>query len=872
MLLEREEPLAELSRTMAHAIAGHGSVVAILGEAGIGKTSLVDGFCVSAPAPTRTYWGTCDPLEPPRPFTPIVDVAAQVGGDLRRALAGGNRDAVLESFLGLLRREDAGPALVVLDDLHWADAATLDLLRVIGRRVSRMPALVIGTYRDHEVGYDHPLRLALGEIPTAAMADVRLAPLSVAAVGRLAGVGHERATVLHRATGGNPFFVTEVIASGGDGVPTTVRDAVLTRLSHLSAGAQSTARAASILGPAAEISVVLDVAEVERIALDECVIHAMLELDEGTVSFRHELARRAVLDALPLSDSTALHRRALEVLRAPVPIDWPRLARHAIAAGDRQATLELAPKAAEYAARLGAHREAAAFYESVLEVATNLPDAARAELLERCADESRLVDDMPRALECQSQALEIWRRLPELVRVGTCLTELSLLLWLAGTAEDATTAAREAVAILAMAAPHSADLARAWAILAQRQMVRGDPNDLVMASSANAIELAKRLGDVAVELHARTTLAVALIFSDDETGWTALEETATRAQRSGHAEEAVRARINLMEAARDLRRFQLADRYLAEAAAHLDQYELALYDHILRSRIAGLELDTGRWDAAVDHARFLLDLGRSSNRIRVRALTIIGTVAARRADGTAWSVLEEALALADDDPQEMVPLRLGRAEAAWLAGRDDVAREEAAMGLEIAPRELSRWWRSNLAFWATRAGASGPLPHPDEAPYWLHATGRLAAAADAWESIGAPYERALALADSERETDLREALRIFNTLGAAAMSRRTTERLQRLGAVRIPRGPRSGTRANPAQLTARQLEILGLIADGLGNADIAERLVISPKTVDHHVSAILAKLGVPNRGAAKAVARQLGLRGTAQDGEAAVAR
>src|SRR6187549_857449 len=176
-----------------------------------------------------------------------------------------------------------------------------------------------------------------------------------------------------------------------------------------------------------------------------------------------------------------------------------------------------------------------------------------------------------------------------------------------------------------------------------------------------------------------------------------------------------------MELARDFRRYQRADGYLAETTAYLDQHELALYDHILRSRVAGIEMEMGRWDAATRHAKFLLDLGSAGDRIRVRALTILGLIGARRAEAGAWDYLDEAIALSDEDPQEMAALRLARAEAAWLAGQDDRAREEAATGLAISPRELSRWWWSNLAFWGWRAGAAGPLPDPAEEPYWLHA-------------------------------------------------------------------------------------------------------------------------------------------------------
>jgi DNA-binding CsgD family transcriptional regulator len=267
----------------------------------------------------------------------------------------------------------------------------------------------------------------------------------------------------------------------------------------------------------------------------------------------------------------------------------------------------------------------------------------------------------------------------------------------------------------------------------------------------------------------------------------------------------------------------------------------------------------------------LLEREGIANPLRVRALTIRGLIRARRGMPGAWDDLDEALSRTEGEPQDDIPLRAARAEAAWLEGHDARARAEAASGLELGGRELLPWWWSELAFWGWLAGADAPVPHPDERPLWLHATGRPAEAAAAWAAIGAPYQEALALSDTGAEADLRRALRTFNALGARTLAHGVAESLRALGAERIDRGPRARTRANPAQLTPRQLEILELVADGLGNAEIATRLVISPKTVDHHVSAILAKLGMPNRTAAAAAAKRLGLASATKDGEIAPA-
>src|SRR5688572_10589865 len=236
MLLEREGTLDELARLLAAAAGGRGSLLLLGGEAGVGKSVLVRRFAELAAERARVLVGACDPLSTPRPLGPVADVADGLGGRVGRLLRGGERSELFRALLDEL----AGPAatLLVVEDAHWADEATLDLLRFLGRRVGATAALVVVTYRDDEVGRDHPLRVALGDLATApAIRRLAVAPLSVAAVARLAAGSGLNPAELHRQSGGNPFFVTEVLAAGG-GIPATVRDAVLARAARLSGDAR----------------------------------------------------------------------------------------------------------------------------------------------------------------------------------------------------------------------------------------------------------------------------------------------------------------------------------------------------------------------------------------------------------------------------------------------------------------------------------------------------------------------------------------------------------------------------------------------------------------------------------------------------------
>ncbi len=860
-LLERGPLLAQLRDLLEESRQGQGRLILISGEAGIGKTALVEAFCTDAAGDVGVLWGSCDAVVPARPFAPLVDIADKVDGALREALDAMDRNRVFDAFLALLRQPRGLPPLVVFDDLHWADAATLDLLRVVGRRIRDLPILFIGTYRDEEVGNEHPLRLALGDIPPAVV-EIEVPALSVDAVEVLTEGRGMDAVALHGATAGNPFFVTEVVAAGEGEMPVTVRDAVFTRLGRLSSPGQQILRAASVLGQVCEPALIREVADGDLAAIEECVERGMLQLDGDLLRFRHELAQRAIREGLGPSELVALHARALAALRQAGSVDPVRLAHHAVEGGDAAAVIELAPEAAKRAVGLGAHREAAAHYSAGLRFASELDERSRAELLECHARESLVIDDVDSALTSQQQALDCWRRLGDVRAEGNCLRALSLVTWFSGDAERAIELAERAVELLESVSAPAPELARAYATVAQRYLVGTRDEVDVLSWSERALEVAQRVGDEPVAVHALTTLATAEVYFGRESGWAKLEESFRRARVAGLDEDAARALINLVEAARDLKRFDLVDRYRDEAIEYLieQDVDLGLYRRRLESDLAEVALERGRWQEATELATALLGERSTADVIRLKALTVLGRLRARRGDADPWSLLDEALALSDPqgEREQLCALRAGRVEAAWLEGNTERARAEAEEALALGVERVA-WWRGELDFWAWRGGALDQLPEGSPEPYALHFEGRYRAAASAWVAIGCPYQQALALADSEAEEDLRKALEIFQSLGARPAASLVVERLRALGVRTIPRGPRPRTQLNPAGLTSRELEVLALLGQGLRNVDIAGRLVVSPKTVDHHVSAILRKLGVSNRVAAAEEAVRLGL-------------
>ena len=256
----------------------------------------------------------------------------------------------------------------MLEDLHWADEATLDVFTLLVRRAETVPALVVGTYRDDALENAHPLRRVLGELATTtAVRRLKLAPLSPDAVGRLAAPHGIDGRDLYQKTGGNPFFVVEVLAGDSEEIPATVKDAVLARAMRLSPSARELLQAAAVVPQRAELWLLQALAGTAVEAVDECVSAGMLVAEGDGVVFRHELARLSLEGSVGPACKARLHRQALAAISGrPGPaLDFARLAHHAEAAGDADAVVRFALPAAERASSMGAHREAAAQYGRV---------------------------------------------------------------------------------------------------------------------------------------------------------------------------------------------------------------------------------------------------------------------------------------------------------------------------------------------------------------------------------------------------------------------------------------------------------------------------------------------------------------------------
>jgi DNA-binding CsgD family transcriptional regulator/energy-coupling factor transporter ATP-binding protein EcfA2 len=853
-MLEREEELAALGGAARDAADGAGAVVLISGEAGIGKSSLVEAIRGVLPAEGRLLVGYCDDLATPRVFGPLRDLIGSVGTELTGALERGDRGAVLESLRDELTW--AGhPTVLVVEDVHWADEATLDVLRYLVRRAAQLPLVLVLTYRDDELRTDHPLRQLLGLASRVGrVRRLRLARLTEAAVRRLSAAANVDAAEVFAVTSGNPYFVAEVLAAGdAAAVPLSIADAVQARVAQLDDAALEILERLAVVPSAVQRWLAEELVPAGPAALAPAEQRGLITVTPSRVSFRHELARRAVVDSMPAARRVAANRSVLAALLARPGIEVSRVVHHAAQAGDSDLIVQYGPAAAREASAAGAHREAAAHLRLVLDQHPVLDPATEAELWERYAIESYTIDaPSADALAAQRRAVELRAGAGPRAR-GASLRWLSRICWWAGDPDAAGAAADAAIDMLGAAGDDN-ELAMALSAKAQLHALAGRAEEAI-AVADRAIALGR--DSPATLSHALNNRSIALYHLGDASAHSTMEESLRVALAADEPEHACRAYVNLILNELEALRPDNARRRLAEGIEFAERSEFVTFHRYLQVAAGEYHSATGDWDEVEPAAAYALD---SSPPVRSAALTVIGRTRLRRGEPGAVDTLREAwrVAVPIRECQWMGPAAAALGEAAMLDGDTGAAVAELTEAYELAHRFGTAAIQAELAYRLGRAGrpiGGQGLDHP----YALLADGRWREAAEVWRAAGFRYEHAAALAESPAADDQLTALATLDALGAEPLARLVRGRLKQLGVARIPRGPANATRVNPAGLTARQVEVVRLLAQGLTNTEIAGHLVLSVRTVDNHVSAALEKLGARTRKEAAARAGDLGI-------------
>jgi DNA-binding CsgD family transcriptional regulator len=939
-LIGRTAELARLDAALAQAQSGSSVLLFVAGDAGIGKSRLVETFSERArQRDALVLAGGClDLAEGAAPYAPFVaalrpladeltgDELAHVLGEAPRELGallpelcgrppgrrnGAERGRLYELALGLFQRMAAlRPAVLLLEDLHWIDPASADLLAMLGGNLRQAGLVVLGTYRSDEVPRDHPLHGTLLELERSGRAErIELTGLSrdgvTAQVTGILGTAPATRQIssLFDRSEGNPFFVEELVAAGptSSELTASLRDVLLTRVERLGPATRQVLRAVATIGRVSDEDLIaavtgLPAGELDT-ALHEAVAHRLLVVTGEGYDVRHALLREALhADLLP-GQRSRLHSAVAAALENQGA--RAELARHWYAAGDRSRALGGFMAAASAAQGTYAWAVALAHYERVLRLWPDVPDAEawcgvdQAEVLRRAAEAAMAEGETDRAAQLAQAAMAGADPATEPLRAAGLRTLLGRIRWVAGDVAAACASYDDAVALLPADAS-TRERAQVRALQGHAFMLQCRFRD-ALACCREAVEVAGAIAARDIEGHARNTMGVSLsMLGEVGAGLDELAGALRIAKERDDTWELGRTYVNYsdallwaghwaraaevgMEGVQVCRRLgygrttcMCAAGNTLEALIRLGRWADAdrLVDDVM-----DIEAPPGqRWGVTLAMAELELRRGRPDGARR--HLAALADTAAR-ADSlelvSSFHVCGARLAIADGDYQ--------KAQEHVRAGLDLIRGSEftrigpelCAVGLRAEaelhgdPGVLLKECRELLCALpeTPEPEAYGRQAEAEATRLTIPDPGAWLSAAVTWEGLGEPYRAAycrfrqaeaiLAVRGSREDAGntLRTARETAELLGAASV-REDAENLSRRARLDL---------VTPGEtvpgLTAREGEILALLSNGRTNRQIAETLFISERTVGVHVSRILRKLGVPNRGAAAHLFRAL---------------
>lgn len=863
MLVEREQAIAQFSKAAEKLASGYGGIALVSGEAGIGKTSLLEEARRVFEQRFTYLWSGSDPLSTPRPFGPVHDIAGMLSDELLKSLENGaSPSAIFTHFYKALEATDQ-PIVLVFEDAHWADYATLDLFRFLARRIAFVNCLMVISYRNDEVDQHHPLRTVLEVLPSGHTQRIPIEPLTEDGVKLLTKGSRDDTAKLHEITAGNPFYITELLAidsKPGNVIPASVKDAINSRLTHLAEAERIFLETISLIPNSVSSELIKKFCgpEGETYAM-ACVARKLLVINsQGDFRFRHELARLGTLAGISANRQTHLHKEIVDALEGSDRSDrLALLIHHSAGALDGQRVLKYAPAAAANAARLGAHREAASYLSTALRFVDEANTDLAAQLYEDWAYESGLALQIDEeVIEARRHAITLWRALGRKEKVAENLRWLSRLHWYRGEAAEAEHFANEAIKILE-SIPKSSERAMAYSFRSQLDMLN-DRMDAAVDWGKRALALEEEYPNPEVRVHALNNVGSALVLRGDESGEVLLNKSLELALQHGFHEHAARVYTNFSDYCTRYKKLDLGEKMLAEGIAFDTSYDLDSWTYYLLGIQSHLRMEQGRLEDAETISKGVLGLEQLTLLMKLPALTVLARAQLRLGRSGFDKYLTQSLenSFATDELQYIIPARLGAVEAAWLHGNADAAYAQLKWLCELDASNLDHWRAGELREWIHRFDfdlkTSSELALPE--PYQLELAGDYIGAAESWISMGMPYNSALSLTQvgsHDAEEALPRAYRILDSINANSATNLVRERAKKFGLLsRLPRprrGPYKKTRQHPAGLTAKEQEVLAHLVAGATNQDIATLLSRSQRTIENHVSAILNKLNVANR-------------------------
>jgi len=860
-LIERDNFLSALNSGFSGAASGEGYCFFVMGEAGIGKTSLVKAFLKKTEDESIQYIGACDSLFTPRPLGPLYDLALQINENwINEIHSVSSRAELFSRFVQELIQKQK-PVVIVFEDIHWADEATLDFVKFLARRISRLKCLFILTLRDDEINQQYSLRNVFSDLAPDTFTRLVLTPLSKQAVQKLADEKGYDGEDVYSISGGNPFYVNEILASYSLGVPDSVKDSILCFYNRLEDETKKVLQFLSVIPHGLELIRLYKIDPSFHQAIESCIANKILVIKNNKILFKHELYRRTIEASLSPFKRIALNKSVLDFFLRSFEEkgEIEKIVHYAKNANENKLVVKYAPLAARQAAAVGAHIEASKLFYTAIEYFEENDMDQLVKLYEDYAYECYLTNQLQDAIIYQGKALKVWEEKNEIERLGNSLRLFSRLWWFDGNRQKAESFAGKAIDVLNRQ-PSSKAKAMAYSNMSQLKMLADQTGECIFWGE-KAMTIARDVNDEETLVHAMINMGSALMVTRSSTqkGVALLKEGLDISLKNSYHEHAARAYTAMGSNFVTIKDYSFAKQTLDEGINYCEERDIDSLKLYMLGWKARLNLETGNWDEAYAIAGNLLKKENLPPVIKIGALTVVATIKIRRGEQDPLPLLLEAkkLAFVTTELQRIIPAMIALLEYEWTSGKrciePEVLHETMNMFLHLGI--ISK--KCRFFFWLNKMRDHYPQLK-EKCANVLNNGNTVHEEADSWEQLGCPYEQALSLFEGG-EDDKRRSLLIIQQLGADAIYEKLKMDMRSSGIKKIPRGLRGSTKANPAQLTNRELDVLQLLKKGIQNKEIAEALFISPKTVDHHISSILFKLDVNSRSKAVNEAARLGI-------------